>query len=85
MNKYQKSLIDFMETGEIEIKLRHLSQRQLIRLVEEQQQRIDIAIEILSEDFTKCPISLTFEKSYIIEQNKIEKALNTLKGSESDD
>ena len=42
----------------------------------------DKAIEILSEDFMKCPMSLTLEKSYIIEQNKIEKALDILKGSE---
>ena len=48
------------------------------------QQRIEKAIEILSEDFTKCPRSLTFEKSYIIEQNKIEKALNILKGKDNE-
>jgi len=47
MNKYQKSLIDFMKTGEIEIELRHLSQRELIRLVQDLQKRIDKAIEKL--------------------------------------
>lgn len=53
MNKYQKSLIDFMKTGkiEIEIELRNLSQRQLIRLVEEQQQRINKAIELIEQDY----------------------------------
>lgn len=44
--------------------------------------RINKTIEILSEDFRNCPMSLTLEKSYIIEQDKIKKALNTLKGSE---
>lgn len=48
----------------------------------ELEERIDKAIEILSEDFRKCPMSLTLEKSYIIEQDKIKKALNILKGSE---
>jgi len=47
MNKYQKSLIDFMKTGEIEIELRHLSQRELIRLVQDLQQRINKSIEKL--------------------------------------
>lgn len=50
MNKNQKSLIDFMKTGEIEIELRHLPQKQLIRLVEEQQQRIDKAIEWVNKN-----------------------------------
>ena len=36
-----------MKTGEIEIELRHLSKRELIKLVEEQQQRIDKAIEYI--------------------------------------
>lgn len=50
MNKYQKSLIDFMKTGEIEIELRHLSKRELIKLVEEQQQRINKAIEYIENE-----------------------------------
>ena len=46
---------------------------------------IDKTIEILSEDFKKCPMSLTLEKSYIIEQDKIKEALNILKGSEDNE
>ncbi len=82
MNKYQKGLIDFMKTGKIEIKLKHLSQRQLIRLVEDLQQRIDKAIELLEKENYHCPMSLTVEKAYIIEVEKINNVISKLRGEE---
>lgn len=44
--------------------------------------RIDKAIELLEQENNYCPSSLTLEKSYIIEVEKINKVLNILKGSE---
>jgi len=77
MNKYQKGLIDFMKTGKIEIKLKHLSQRELIKLVEDLQQRIDKVIEYINYMFDKAN-----ENDIIDDLLKIEKIL---KGSEDNE
>ena len=76
MNKEYKSLEQLKE--DLGDKFEEYMYNANIQLLD----RIDEAIEILSEDFMKCPMSLTLEKSYIIEQDKIKKALNILKGSE---
>ena len=44
--------------------------------------RIDKTIQLLEQENSYCPSSLTLEKSYIIEVEKINKVLSILKGSE---
>ena len=46
--------------------------------------RINKAIEILEQENSHCPRSLTVEKSYIIEVEKINKVLSILRGEDNE-
>ena len=52
--------------------------------IEELKQRIDKAIELLEKENYHCPMSLTVEKAYIIEVEKINNVISILRGEDNE-
>ncbi len=52
--------------------------------IDELQQRINKAIELLEKENYHCPRSLTVEKAYIIEVEKINNVISILKGEDNE-